>query len=88
MKLFDVYKSKSGNQVIQIEGFATHINRGEGKEMIIVYSHIGVNGGVIGSSPSFNGYGSQLEIEDKYKLLVASENLKDYDSWEDILALN
>ena len=70
MKLFDVYKSKYGNQVIQIESFATHVNRDKEKEMLIIYAHISLSGGVIGSSPSFNGYGSQLEIEDKYELLV------------------
>lgn len=41
----------------------------------------------IGFCPSFNGYGSQEEIEEKYELLVPQEEFNNYDSWNDIFKL-
>lgn len=88
MKLFDVYKKKGGKQIIQIECFANHINRDKDKDMLIIYSHIGRSAdGRIGSAPSFNAYGTLEEIEEKYELLVSQDDLREYDSWEDILSL-
>lgn len=38
----------------------------------------------IGSVPSFNGYGSQEEIESEYELLVPQEKVKNYSDWNEI----
>lgn len=87
MKLFDVYKNKKDNSIIQIDSFATPMNRlGEG--FIIVYKNIEKHNDIeIGSCPSFNGYGTSEEIEKEYELLVAQENLDKYETWEDIFKL-
>lgn len=45
------------------------------------------HGGVIGSLPSFNGYGSQEEIEKEYELLVPQEKLSEYDDWDKVFEL-
>lgn len=37
--------------------------------------------------PSFNGYGSQEEIENEYELLVPQEELSNYSDWNEILKL-
>lgn len=84
MKLGDIYKSKTSRNIIQIDSFATDINKE--KEMVIIYSNIMQNGPQIGSIPSFNGYGSQEDIESKYEILVPQEDLRNYDSFEDIFS--
>lgn len=45
------------------------------------------HGGVIGSLPSFNGYGLQEEIEKEYELLVPQEKLSEYDDWDKVFEL-
>lgn len=85
MRLGDIYKSKTTNDIIQIDSFATDIN-GE-KDMVIVYTKIFRNGNDIGSSPSFNGYGSEEDIEKHYEVLVPQDKLRDYKSFEEIIEL-
>lgn len=86
MKLFDVYKHKENDSLIQIDSYATHMN--DSKDSIVVYRNISKhNEFEIGSCPSFNGYGTQEEIEKEYELLVPEEDLNKYESWNDIFAL-
>ncbi len=85
MKLFDIYKHKKTNEIIQIDSFATRMNTH--KDMFIIFKRIDRNGYDIGSCPSFNGYGTQKEIENEYELLVSREELRKYEDWEDIFAL-
>ena len=42
---------------------------------------------IIGSSPAFNGYGSNEEIENEYELLVSQEDLSNYSDWDEIFEL-
>lgn len=87
MKLGDIYKHKETNDLIQIDSFANHINN-IGNGFIIVYTNIKKhNDYETGSCPSFNGYGSEEEIEKEYELLVSQGDLTKYDSWEEILKL-
>ena len=86
MKLFDIYKNKTNNSLIQIDSYATYIN--ECKDMIVVFKNIEKHSeDEIGSSPSFNGYGTSEEIEEKYELLVPQDELKNYKTWNDIFKL-
>jgi hypothetical protein len=86
MKLFDIYKSKEGSSLIQIESYATHMNTS--KNSIVIFSNIEKHNDIeIGSCPSFNGYGTREEIEDKYELLVPQEELDNYENWNDIFKL-
>ena len=87
MKLGDVYKHKKNDSIIQIDSFASHMgNFSEGH--IIVFRQIEKhNEFEIGSCPSFNGYGSQEEIENEYELLVPQEELSNYSDWNEILKL-
>jgi ssDNA-specific exonuclease RecJ len=86
MKLFDVYKSKNDDEIIQIESYATHMNTL--KDSIIVFSRIERHNEIeIGSCPSFNGYGTREEIEKYYELLVKQEDLDKYEDWNDIFKL-
>lgn len=84
MKLGDIYKHKTNNELIQIESFANHINDANPFKTIIVFNYIQECGGLYGHCPSFNGYGSQEEIEEQYELFICQEDLCKYDSWEDI----
>ena len=87
MKLGDVYKHKENNSIIQIDSFATHMNKFD-EGVIIVFRNIEKhNEFEIGSCPSFNGYGSQEEIENEYELLVPQEELSKYSDWNEILEL-
>lgn len=88
MKLNDVYKHKENKSIIQIDSFATPMGRiGEGN-LIIVFRHIEKhNEFEIGSCPSFNGYGTQEEIEKEYELLVSQKNLDQYNDWNEIFNL-
>lgn len=86
MKLYDVYKSKEDDTLIQIESYATHMN--SFKDSIVVFSNIEKhNDSEIGSCPSFNGYGTREEIEKKYELLVPQGKLGEYEDWNDIFKL-
>ena len=85
MKLYDIYKNKETNRLIQIDSFANHVAT---NDMIIVFVNIENHGnGEIGSCPSFNGYGTEEEIEEKYEILVPQEELRKYNSLKEILAL-
>lgn len=86
MKLFDIYKNKQTNELIQIDSFANHM--GTHKKMFIVFKGIDKhNEFEIGSCPSFNMYGTQKEIEKEYELLVPQEELNKYEDWNDIFKL-
>ena len=87
MKLGDIYKHKENNSIIQIDSFASHM--GDFLEgHIVVFRQIEKhNEFEIGSCPSFNGYGSQEEIENEYELLVPQEKLRNYSDWNEILQL-
>jgi hypothetical protein len=83
MKLFDVYKNKKTNELIQIQCFASHMNNWENN--IIVFCNIEKhNDFEIGLCPSFNGYGTQAEIEDKFELFVPQEDLQKYQDSVDL----
>ena len=86
MKLYDIYKKKTNNSLIQIDSYATRMNNC--KDSIVVFKNIEKhNESEIGSSPSFNGYGTSEEIEEEYELLVPQDELKNYKTWEDIFKL-
>ena len=88
MKLGDIYKHKENNSIIQIDSFATPMGRfGEGKNIIVFRQIEKHNEFEIGSCPSFNGYGSQEEIENEYELLVSQEDLSNYSDWDEIFNL-
>ena len=84
MKLGDVYKHKDNDSIIQIDSFATHMNKFD-EGVIIIFRNIEKhNEFEIGHCPSFNGYGLQEEIENEYKLLVPQEELSNYSDWAEI----
>lgn len=86
MKLYDIYKNKKDNSLIQIDSYATHMNGI--KVMVVVFKNIEKHSeSEIGSSPSFNGYGTSEEIESEYELLVPQEELKKYKTWNNIFKL-
>lgn len=85
MKLGDIYKHKVDGSIIQIECFASHIKEDNPFKNIIVFSNIVKSMEMYGSCPSFNGYGSQEEIEDEYVLAIPQEELVNYNSWEEIV---
>lgn len=87
MKLGDIYKHKTENNLIQIDSFASHINDINPFKTIIVFANISKSMGMYGSCPSFNGYGTKEEIEEQYELLVPEEELEKYNSWEEIFEL-
>ena len=88
MKLGDIYKNKENNSIIQIDSFATPMGRFCEEKTIIVFRQIERhNEFEIGSCPSFNGYGTQEEIETEYELLVSQENLSNYSDWDEIFQL-
>lgn len=87
MKLGDIYKHKTENNLIQIDSFASHINDINPFKTIIVFANISKSMGMYGSCPSFNRYGTKEEIEEQYELLVPEEELEKYNSWEEIFEL-
>lgn len=87
MTLGDVYKHKENNSVIQIDSFADHMGRFLEGEQIVVFRQIEKSNGEFGSLASFNGYGSQEEIESEYELLVSREDLSNYSDWNEIFEL-
>ena len=88
MKLGDIYKNKGNNSIIQIDSFAAPMGKfGEGESIIVFRQIERRNEFEIGSCPSFNGYGTQEEIETEYELLVSQENLSNYSDWNEIFQL-
>ena len=88
MKIGDVYKHKENNSVIQIDSFANPMGRFDEEKMIIIFRKIEkINQFEIGSCPSFNGYGTQEEIENEYELFVLEEDLEKYSDWDEIFEL-
>lgn len=87
MKLYDVYKHKKNNNIIQVQSFATHMNRYDG-DMIIVFSNIEKhNEYEAGFCPSDNGYGTEDEILKEYDLFIPQSELDKYGDWNEILNL-
>ena len=88
MKIGDIYKHKENNSIIQIDSFATPMGKiGEGDSVIVFRQIERHNEFEIGSCPSFNGYGTQEEIEEEYELLVPQEKLCEYKDWNEIFKL-
>lgn len=88
MKIGDVYKHKENNSIIQIDSFATWMAKMEEGDFIIIFRELEKhNEFEIGSCPSFNGYGTEKEIEKEYELLVPQEKLCDYQDWNEIFEL-
>lgn len=83
MKLGDIYINKENKSLIQIDSFASHMGDFL-KGHVIIFRQLEEHGDLIGSIPSFNGYGSKEEIESEYELLVPQEKLKEYDDWNEI----
>lgn len=83
MQLGDIYINKKDNSIIQIDSFATHMGKFQ-KPVIIIFRHLEANTDDIWSCPSFNGYGSQTEIESEYDLLIPYEKLNET-TWEEAL---
>ena len=87
MKLGDVYRHKKNKSIIQIDSYASHMGKIV-EETIVIFKQIEKhNEFEIGYSPSFNGYGTQQEIENEYELLVPQEELEKYSDWNQILEL-
>lgn len=88
MKLEEIYKHKENNSIIQIDSFATPMGDFTRGKSIIIFRQIEKhNEFEIGSCPSFNGYGSQEEIEAEYELLVSQDDLRNYSNWNEIFEL-
>ena len=85
MKLGDIYVHKVNGDIIQIDSFASHIKEFNPFKTIIVFSNIVKSMDMYGSCPSFNGYGSKEEIEEEYELVVTQEELKNYNSMEEVV---
>lgn len=85
MKLGDIYVHKTEGNIIQIDSFASHIKEFNPFKTIIVFSNIVKSMGMYGSCPSFNGYGTQEEIEEEYTLAVPQEELCNYSSIEEVV---
>lgn len=86
MTLGDIYINKEDKSIIQIDSFASHMGDFL-KGHIVVFRQLEKHGDLIGSLPSFNGYGSQEEIETEYELLVPQEKLSKYNDWDKIFEL-
>lgn len=88
MKLYDIYKHKQDNSIIQIDSFATPMGHFDKNGFIIVFKKIEKhNEFEIGSCPSNNGYSTKDEIEKEYELLVPQEKLGEYQDWNEIFKL-
>lgn len=77
MKLGDIYINKENKSIIQIDSYASPMGDFL-KGHIVVFRQLEKYGDVIGSMPSFNGYGSKEEIESEYELLISQEKLNKY----------
>lgn len=86
MMLGDIYINKENKSIIQIDSYASPMGDFL-KGCIIIFRQLEEHSGLIGSTPGFNGYGSQKEIESEYELLVPQEKLKEYDDWNEIFEL-
>ena len=86
MMLGDIYINKDNKSLIQIDSFASPMGDFL-KGHVIVFRQLEKHGDVIGSMPSFNGYGSKEEIESEYELLISQEELNKYGSWNEIFEL-
>lgn len=84
MRLGDIYVNKKDKSIIQIDSYATHMLEFTEKSIVIFRQMERHNTYEIGSVPSFNGYGSQEEIESEYELLVPQEKVKNYSDWNEI----
>ena len=84
MRLGDIYVNKKDKSIIQIDSYATHMGEFTEKSIVIFRQMERHNSYEIGSVPSFNGYGSQEEIESEYELLVPQEKVKNYSDWNEI----
>ena len=88
MTLGDVYINKHDKSIIQIDSFAWvmgDITKGH----VVVFRQLEKHGSVVGSMPSFNGYGLRKEIEAEYELLIPQDKLREYneDDWDKIFKL-
>lgn len=88
MKIGDIYKRKENNSIIQIDSFAAPMGKIREGSFIIIFRKIeNHNKFEIGSCPSFNGYGSQEEIEREYELLIPQEKLDEYENLDKVFEL-
>lgn len=87
MKIGDIYKHKENNSIIRIDSFATPMGRFCESKHIIIFRQIEKCDDEFGSLPSFNGYGTQEEIEAEYQLLVPQEEVQNYSGWDEIFNL-
>lgn len=88
MKLGDIYVNKENRSVIQINSYASPMGKFSRGGMVVVFRQIEKhNESGTGSCPSFNGYGTQEEIEQEYRLLIPEEKLSQYRNWDDIFKL-
>lgn len=86
MTLGDIYINKENKSIIQIDSYASPMGDFL-KGHIVVFRQLEKYGDLIGSIPSFNGYGSKEEIESEYELLISQEELNKYGSWNEIFEL-
>lgn len=86
MTLGDIYINKENKSIIQIDSYASPMGDFL-KGHIVVFRQLEKHGDVIGSMPSFNGYGSKEEIESEYELLISQEELDEYGAWNEIFEL-
>ena len=86
MTLGDIYINKENKSIIQIDSYASPMGDFL-KGHIIVFRQLEKHGDLIGSIPSFNGYGSKEDIESEYELLVPLEKLNKYGGWNEIFEL-
>ena len=86
MTLGDIYINKENKSIIQIDSYASPMGDFL-KGYIVVFRQLEKYGDVIGSMPSFNGYGSKEEIESEYELLISQEKLNKYGGWNEIFEL-
>jgi hypothetical protein len=86
MTLGDIYINKENKSIIQIDSYASPMGDFL-KGHIVVFRQLEEYGDVIGSMPSFNGYGSKEEIESEYELLISKEELNKYGGWNEIFEL-
>lgn len=89
MKLGDIYVNKNDKSLIQIDSFASHMGRfwEDTRGSIVIFRQLEKHGDIIGSIASFNGYGTQEEIEIEYDLLIQQEKLSEYSDWDEIFKL-
>lgn len=86
MKLGDIYVNKNTKELIQIDSFASHMGKfwEDTENTIVIFRQLENHGGIVGSFPSFNGYGTSEEIEVEYDLLIPQEKLNEYSDWNEI----